>query len=557
MLVEGFRRSGMSAPLMHVRGPAAFYRGFVLREIRSGHAALSSWPTVWYCLGLAVTTNRMALGAVTVICAAWGLTSLTFPFAWDHGIMASVGDVVLQGGMPFRDGWDMKGPLAYLWYAAAQWLFGRGQFGIRALDLALLIAASIALASAAARITRPSVKPWAAASLVLCYASMTYFHTAQVDGAVALLLTLAFTPILRPDPARRHVVLAGLAIGLSALVKPLFLLFMLIPAGAALQRKHSRSRDLAIELAATSVAAAVPIALTLIWFSARGALDELIDVHIRFAAGYSGVLQLAVRDRATGLATFLWQVPQAPAAVAIAFGGLVMWRRAQPVARLTVAWFLTALAIVVLQRKFFVYHWSILFPPAILLAATGIDEAVSSTHSSRRANLRAILGFTGAALILGALAVSPIRDIARLGRSVVGPGGRDGYYARFTHDDSDYCAGDEMAAAAYLRAHTTDADRIAVFGYDAPVLYLSGRQNATRFSFPLALVGWRSTRAVRLRYQQEYLEALRNPPTYLVVGLLFPTRAKAFEEFPEFGAYLERGYAKERSFGVVDLYRRK
>jgi hypothetical protein len=53
------------------------------------------------------------------------------------------------------------------------------------------------------------------------------------------------------------------------------------------------------------------------------------------------------------------------------------------------------------------------------------------------------------------------------------------------------------------------------------------------------------------------MDALRDPPTYLVVGLLFPDRAQAFAEFPEFGPYLEQGYVKERSFGVIDLYRRK
>ena len=40
-------------------------------------------------------------------------------------------------------------------------------------------------------------------------------------------------------------------------------------------------------------------------------------------------------------------------------------------------------------------------------------------------------------------------------------------------------------------------------------------------------------------------------------GLLRIECVPAFAEFPEFGAYLEQGYVKDRSFGVVDLYRRK
>jgi 4-amino-4-deoxy-L-arabinose transferase-like glycosyltransferase len=501
--------------------------------------------------------RRLALGVVIVICAFWGVASLTFPLGWDQAIMASVGDVVLQGGMPYRDAWDMKGPVAYLWYAAAQLVFGRGQFGIRVFDLALLLAASLALASAVARVTRPSVKPWAAAALILCYASMSYFHTAQADGAVALLLTLAFSPLLRSAPKPRHVVLAGLAVGIAALVKPLFLVFLFMPVWAAIRREGPRAPHLKSELALTAAAAAAPIVITLFWFSARGALGALIDVHIRFAAGYSEVFQTAIRDRSRGLARYFLQLPQGPALVLAIFGAAVMWRRTQPIARLTIAWFLAGLAIVVLQRKFFGYHWSILFPPGILLAATGIDELVAPRDGAPRSNGRAILGLAGSVLVFVALAAGPTRDVAHFARYAAGLDDRGTYYGGFRHEDNDFCAGDEMAAAEYVKAHTTDTDRIAIFGYDAPVLYLSGRQNATRFSFPLALVGWRSTKASRTEYQREFMNALRDPPTYLVVGLLFPTREQAFGDFPGFDAYLERSYTKERSFGVVDLYRRK
>ncbi len=505
---------------------------------------------------LPILTRRLALGAVILICAFWGITSITYPLGWDQAIMASVGDVVLQGGMPYRDAWDMKGPLAYLWYAAAQLVFGRGQFGIRIFDLALLIAASVALASAAARITRPSARPWVAAALILSYASMTYFHTAQADGAVALLLTLVLSPLLRPGVKPGHVILAGLGVGIAALVKPLFIILLFMPAWAVIRRGGSK-RQIAAELITVCAAAAAPILVVLSWFISRGAFDDLIEVHIRFAAGYSEVFELAIRDRARGLARYFLQLPQAPAAILAVFGGLALWRRDRPIAALAIAWFLASLAIVVLQRKFFGYHWSLLFPPAILLAAAGIDELVSPRDRSRQSNRLEFLGFAAATVIFAALAVVPMRDAAHFVRYAAGLDNRETYYAGFRHEDNEFCAGDEMAAAEYVKAHTSDADRVAVFGYDAPVLYLSGRQNATRFSFPLPLVGWRSSKASRSEHQREFMDALRDPPAYLVVGLLFPTRDEAFAEFPGFGAYLDRTYTKERSFGVVDLYRRK
>jgi hypothetical protein len=129
------------------------------------------------------------------------------------------------------------------------------------------------------------------------------------------------------------------------------------------------------------------------------------------------------------------------------------------------------------------------------------------------------------------------------------------YYARFGHDDDPFSAGDDMAAAEYIRANTSAADRVAILGYDAPAIFLSGRTNATRFSYALPLVGWRSSQAVRSKYQKEFMSRMADPPIYMVVGVLFPDKQKALQLFPEFVDLLNRRYVLERSFGEVDLYR--
>ena len=62
---------------------------------------------------------------LAALAAVWVTASLSWPFGWDQGILAWAGDVIHQGGMPYRDAWDIKGPLAYYLYALAQWLFGK------------------------------------------------------------------------------------------------------------------------------------------------------------------------------------------------------------------------------------------------------------------------------------------------------------------------------------------------------------------------------------------------------------------------------------------------
>ena len=46
---------------------------------------------------------------------------------------------VNRGGVPYRDGWDTKGPLTYYVLAVSQVLFGANQWGIRLVDFALLL----------------------------------------------------------------------------------------------------------------------------------------------------------------------------------------------------------------------------------------------------------------------------------------------------------------------------------------------------------------------------------------------------------------------------------
>ncbi len=173
--------------------------------------------------------RRMLLAGALILGAAWAIASLSFPLGWDHGLLASVGDAVLGGGMPYRDAWDIKGPLAHLWFALAQFLFGRRPIGIRVLDLVSLVSAAIVLARSGARLTRRSAGPWIAVALVLCYGSLTYFFTAQPDGAVALALVFGITPLLSTPVRPRQIAVAGFVVGLAMVVKPIYFVFLALP----------------------------------------------------------------------------------------------------------------------------------------------------------------------------------------------------------------------------------------------------------------------------------------------------------------------------------------
>src|SRR6187549_3343517 len=53
----------------------------------------------------------------------------------DQGMYANIGRVILAGGTPFVDMWDIKPPPIYYLYALSIGLFGVNSPAIRALDL--------------------------------------------------------------------------------------------------------------------------------------------------------------------------------------------------------------------------------------------------------------------------------------------------------------------------------------------------------------------------------------------------------------------------------------
>jgi hypothetical protein len=393
-------------------------------------------------------------------------------------------------------------------------------------------------------------------ALVLSHGSLTFFFTAQPDAAVALALAAAFVPLL-PSPSHlRQLVVAGLVVGLGAMVKPLYIGFLALPLMVAAGTHGDLRSSVARRIALVLITAALPIVVVLAWFAARGALNDLFEVVVRYnALEYSGVTNLAARTRLFGLAEYFSSGVRAPAAAFLVFGGVTLWRRSQFLGAFIVGWFLIGVALVVLQSKFFVYHWTVIVPPAILLVGVGLDALVHPREvpaTSRSAF--AILGYAAAATMMTLLAVQPARDIGNWVRLMAGLQTRAEYYAHFRQ--GSFSAADQVEAAAYIRSHTTDADQIAMLGYDTPAIYLSGRTDATRFGYALPLVGWRSTTVVRNHYRREFLGRLETPPAYIIVGLLFLGKRETLASFPEFVDYLNERYVLDRSFGEIDVYRR-
>jgi len=62
-------------------------------------------------------------------------TMLCYPLEYDIATFMAGGELVMKGGMPFRDFIDVKPPLIFYIYGLASWIFGHHEWSIRAFDL--------------------------------------------------------------------------------------------------------------------------------------------------------------------------------------------------------------------------------------------------------------------------------------------------------------------------------------------------------------------------------------------------------------------------------------
>ena len=492
----------------------------------------------------------MALFALAVAgTACWAVASIAYPMGYDQGMMASVGDVVVRGGMPYRDGFDLKGPITFYLFAAVQLLFGRVMWGIRLLDLALLISASACFHSILKRITdSPVISRWLALGLVFAFASRSWFHVSQPDGWAAHLVVIALFLSFRPSPSKLHWLGSGCLIGLSALIKPFYILFIPVPVvlGASGALAAAIIPGLLV-LCGT----ALPLLVTVAWFGWNHALGDLVAVQFEFNLNaYSGAGSLGLGGIVENVAMYFWnggsRTPAGPFVVLlvpIVAGIFFAWRERRTIGLGLLLWLATALACVVLQRKFYVYQWLITFAP--LLAVAGLALARISIHAAARALATVAVG-----LFLAGVIIRPAWDAVCFARYVTGMDSRKTYMARFTRFDFRALAATD--AASYIKDHTRPDERVVVFGVDSVVQFLSERASSTRFvyGYPLGV----PNKAYRDRYRAEYIAALRRtPPRYIVLGS--SQDEEKTEGFPELAALLAENYQADQTFGRLELYR--
>jgi len=430
--------------------------------------------------------------ALALLARLW---SLEMPLSEDTGAYLYVGDTIRDGGLPYVDAADNKGPLTYLLFAGLDLVTSSSTTGPR---LTLVAACALAALAVAARV-RLAAGSWAglaAGAATAILGSTPFLEGDDLNTEQYGVLPLAAAWWLAARGGARSAAGAGALVAVATLMNvgfvalaPVMALELWLAGGA------DRVRRPATAVLAGLALAAIPLA----WLLASGAFDDMWTQVIDKA----GIAVGGKVDAGGFSETPLFDIPtKVPFALGAAGAALALVRPALRAAgAAALLWILICWLRVKLAQYEFAHHYYLGVPGVAAGLALGGAAAVTllaGRPGLRRAALAAAA--VVAALLTWRYILEPARDEYR-----VPPDQR----VRFPQYALAYPVGDK------LRARTSRQDTVAVSGNNPTVYWRAGRRAANRFFAEYSLVP---------EYVIERRRELRRSPPDAIV--LMPGRSR-------------------------------
>lgn len=521
--------------------------------------------------------SRLAVVGFTILC---GSVSLIYPFGRDQGNYGYAGWVLLEGGVPYRDVFVFKPPMTVVVHGLAMGLFGVNTWAIRAFDVGWTAASALVVAAIAFELWgRRDAALGAGLLYPFLYYQIDYWTIAQTDGWMTLPCAAAVWTTLRGGrwverDMRRAVswwIGAGMLAGVAVLFKytagliglPMLMALGWVGTGA-------ERRVFGAGIAAMIAGGTLTLAACVIWLVGSGAWSAFVDTQLGLVATYA--------ERGTRPGT-LWEVlvrlftlkRTKTDLVPLVLTGPIfavpaVWslrpfaRRHRWAVALALTWWLAAIGNVLVQRKFFDYHYLPLLAPAALLGGLGLAALLE--HVLSRIARPALRVAAVAALAAAAVALTPLGDKARDLARVLGPQTVDDYIAsQRQYAYPAYNVAEIRRVAEVLRETTTPDQRVFLWGFEPTINVRARRHTVGRFlyNFPFRM-SWGNP-----RYEAELMEALvARPPDVFVVasgdrypGLTgtYKDSAALLRDFEALDAFVQSRYTPGEKIGRYALWR--
>lgn len=478
--------------------------------------------------------NAVPLMPAGIVTVALGLPTLLFPFGPDQAIFAYIAHRISMGGFPYVTAWDQKPPAIYLLYLAGIHVPGPLMRNVRIFDLFMVCLTLVAVYLLGRRLWGRWAGGFAAVLYGTAYTTeYGYWHTAQPDGYTALPLCFALWLYYRSLTRGRAwpYLLAGLLTGFAFQLR-----FFSALIGLALlyiewnqARCHGRAAWAAAarRIAWFSLGFLCTQAIFAAYLAAGHALGAYLFTEFRFASAYARLggpyspegfrwnlfLDAARAETLSFLYSHLFVSLPAAIALALGFGGRGD-ARTREIGLATLCAYLGVL----IQAKFFLYHWLAVLPFLSLLGGRGL----ACLSQALLARLRWQTAIPAVAAVVALLVVlsPPVTDNALhqwrgVAQYYSGPVSRSAFnnqFGPYAQGTFSYLADDEVGR--YLRAHTEPDDTVYVYGYEPLVYLISGRESASRFIYVFPIISTWSPPAWKDEFYRELDE---NRPRYILI----------------------------------------
>lgn len=512
----------------------------------------------------------------TVLC---GSVSLIYPFGRDQGNYAYAAWVWLDGGALYRDVFVFKPPMTVAVHSLAMSLFGVNTWAIRVLDVGWTAVTALVVAAIALEVWKR--RDSAVAAGLICpflYYQIDYWTTAQTDGWMTLPSALAVWAVLRggrvvPVSVRNAFawwMAAGALAGVAVLFKYTAALIGLPMIVALAWVASSRGRRSWLGLPAMLVGGLATLTSCWLWLVGTGAWSAFVQSQFELIPDYVGrkpagqtpsellTRLFTLKRTKTDLVPLFWAGPVglAPAMLSSRPRTRTDWLAFA----IPITWWLVAAGNVVVQGKFFDYHYLPLLAPSSMMAGVGIAALLRRPLASNPRREARV--FLTVALMAAAIAMTPIggrfRELAR----IVGGQTIEEYVAsRREYAFPAYNVRDIRRVSKLLRNTTTPEQRVFLWGYEPTINVRAQRHTVSRFLYNFPLRMGRDSSG----YEEELMTALvTRPPDVIVVtkGDRFPGLTGTYKdstallvEFDELDAFVKERYEPAETVGRYSLWR--
>jgi 4-amino-4-deoxy-L-arabinose transferase-like glycosyltransferase len=434
----------------------------------------------------------LGLALLVLVFAASGVLFLPIPFTRDQGIYSYVAWCWLGEWWPYQYAFEHKGPNLYLAYAVFLKVSRGATWGPNLGDLLARISTLVLLFMLARKIFNDKAALLSALFAgipLLCIFSSCWWND-QAETFMMPLSPLAALLVFESSrnekglPRLLYGAAAGLALSQMLMFKPssawlvlAFLIFLL---------RFSKARISSALVFCAGVAAG--LAAWFLYFWLRGIGGEFFEEVVLFNWFHLQGHRLPAATLAYVLRQGLW-LSFGPGMVLAAAGFLrALKNQRQPAMFLALVWFVAGVLEILLQARFFLYHFLVLIPAAGLIAAIGAGaDNKDPGRLWRGLSTLVILAWIG----LAASLYYSNQSHYQTWKYLTGKIGRNQYLSLFQEpqegDKKDFSALADYVVAGWIRERTRPDDYVLIFGYEPLINYLSARRSPTRFhsDYPL------------------------------------------------------------------------